>query len=334
MLAPTSVLLVVVALCGEASGQSTLKRCDSGKIAVTSVPFMTTPAADACGAEALGGKSIRSIFESSMTPPDTIAKMVNTPSCQTWWSELSAPFALFKPCMYLGTTIQDFSKQPLQAFLEANNKEIQSFDPNRPADTSPVETDDEGGGAASVESTTEVPPETSLAPPSVIETQIALAIVPTYDSADAVTCAAATLNGKDFNSLFETTPASDDTIKAVSAHPGCNAWYATVATAFAGMDACEFLGRNVQEYGKLSLTEFLVANNKEIQSFDPSKTLSPVPTDTPTSLAPTNATEATTVPKPTPTPPVTTKASSAAGPTSAGAIVLAFGIAAAGLVHM
>ncbi|ETV68541.1 hypothetical protein H257_15528 [Aphanomyces astaci] len=170
MLAPTSVLVVVVALCGEASGQSTLKRCDSGKIAVTSVPFMTTPAADACGAEALGGKSIRSIFESSVTPPDTIAKMVNTPSCQTWWSELSAPFALFKPCMYLGTTIQDFSKQPLQAFLEANNKEIQSFDPNRPADTSPVETDDEGGGAASVESTTEVPPETSLAPPSVIET--------------------------------------------------------------------------------------------------------------------------------------------------------------------
>ncbi|ETV68540.1 hypothetical protein H257_15527 [Aphanomyces astaci] len=164
--------------------------------------------------------------------------------------------------------------------------------------------------------------------------QIALAIVPTYDSADAVTCAAATLNGKDFNSLFETTPASDDTIKAVSAHPGCNAWYSTVATAFAGMDACEFLGRNVQEYGKLSLTEFLVANNKEIQSFDPSKTLSPVPTDTPTSLAPTNATEATTVPKPTPTPPVTTKASSAAGPTSAGAIVLAFSIAAAGLLHM
>ncbi|RHY45814.1 hypothetical protein DYB30_010141 [Aphanomyces astaci] len=309
-------------------------RCDSGKIAVTSVPFMTTPAADACGAEALGGKSIRSIFESSVTPPDTIAKMVNTPSCQTWWSELSAPFALFKPCMYLGTTIQDFSKQPLQAFLEANNKEIQSFDPNRPADTSPVETDDEGGGAASVESTTEVPPETSLAPPSVIETQIALTIVPTYDSADAVTCAAATLNGKDFNSLFETTPASDDTIKAVSAHPGCNAWYSTVATAFAGMDACEFLGRNVQEYGKLSLTEFLVANNKEIQSFDPSKTLSPVPTDTPTSLAPTNTTEATTVPKPTPTPPATTKASSAAGPTSAGAIVLAFGIAAAGLLHM
>ncbi|RHY81407.1 hypothetical protein DYB37_013219 [Aphanomyces astaci] len=144
MLALAIKLVVILGvLSGEAAGQSTLVECDSGKIALTSVPFMKTPAADACGANALGGKSIRSIFEFSVTPPDTIATMVNTPSCQTWWSDLSAPFALFKPCTYLGMSIQDFSNMPLQAFLEANNQEILlSFGPNQPADTSPMEIDE------------------------------------------------------------------------------------------------------------------------------------------------------------------------------------------------
>ncbi|ETV68542.1 hypothetical protein H257_15529 [Aphanomyces astaci] len=167
MLALEIKLVVILGvLSGEAAGQSTLVECDSGKIALTSVPFMKTPAADACGANALGGKSIRSIFESTVTPPDTIATMVNTPSCQTWWSDLSAPFALFKPCTYLGMSIQDFSNMPLQAFLEANNQEILlSVGPNQPADTSPMEIDDKGSAAPPSPVATAALLRSSLKPP-------------------------------------------------------------------------------------------------------------------------------------------------------------------------
>ncbi|ETW07004.1 hypothetical protein H310_03102 [Aphanomyces invadans] len=182
-------LFVVAAVAtAQASGETSLKRCDTGKIALTSVPYMATPAAEACGAEALGGKSIRSIFETSVTPPDTIAKMVHTPSCQTWWNELSAPFARFKPCMYLGMSIQSFSNLSLEAFLEANNQEIQRFDPNRPADNSPIETDDDDAptdSPAEEPPTTAVPVITTMAPTTTTVAPLTTASTPIVMSPSA-----------------------------------------------------------------------------------------------------------------------------------------------------
>ncbi|ETW07005.1 hypothetical protein H310_03103 [Aphanomyces invadans] len=151
--------------------------------------------------------------------------------------------------------------------------------------------------------------QASLAPCD--SSKIALAVVPTYDTPDATACATATLSGRPFNSLFETTPASTDTIKAMAANPRCQAWFSNVASIFVGMSACSFLGRNIQEYGKLTLTEFLEANNKEIQSFDPSRTEPPTTDGPSTTLAPNNVVDASTAPQTT-TAPTTSKPSSAA----------------------
>ncbi|RQM21740.1 hypothetical protein B5M09_006983, partial [Aphanomyces astaci] len=234
MLALEIKLVVILGvLSGEAAGQSTLVECDSGKIALTSVPFMKTPAADACGANALGGKSIRSIFESTVTPPDTIATMVNTPSCQTWWSDLSAPFALFKPCTYLGMSIQDFSNMPLQAFLEANNQEIL------------LSRCDSG--------------------------KIAVTSVPFMTTPAADACGAEALGGKSIRSIFESSVTPPDTIAKMVNTPSCQTWWSELSAPFALFKPCMYLGTTIQDFSKQPLQAFLEANNKEIQSFDPNR---------------------------------------------------------------
>ncbi|KAF0697026.1 Aste57867_12254 [Aphanomyces stellatus] len=69
-------------------------------------------------------------------------------SCQTWWVSLAAAFTGLKPCVYLGQPVQDFGKMSLVAFLNANNKEILSFDPSKPYDPNAVVWDTDDSSAA------------------------------------------------------------------------------------------------------------------------------------------------------------------------------------------
>ncbi|KAH9190498.1 hypothetical protein AeNC1_007533 [Aphanomyces euteiches] len=177
-----------------------------------------------------------------------------------------------------------------------------------------------------------------LAAPAVVATasallacdtsKIALATVPTLTSADATTCAANALNGKPLSSLFETTATSQETIAKLSADASCQTWFQSLATLFASFPACEYLGQNVQDFSKLTLAEFLEANNKEINNFDPTRTSAPSPTvwypsTTPSmtpSTTPSTSTDASVSSSPEPTatstPTTTTTSTTTSAPTT------------------
>ncbi|KAG9403353.1 hypothetical protein AC1031_005998 [Aphanomyces cochlioides] len=91
-----------------------LKRCDASKIAIATYPVLNLPAGRACGADALGGRPISSIFEAVISDA-TIAKMVAAPSCQAWWSALARAFTSLPSCTFLGKNVQDFGLLSLEA---------------------------------------------------------------------------------------------------------------------------------------------------------------------------------------------------------------------------
>ncbi|KAF0697024.1 Aste57867_12252 [Aphanomyces stellatus] len=146
--------VVSTVLVAAVAGQD-LKQCNSAKVALAAVPSFSTPEAQQCGAEALGGQPVQIVFMTTATSDAVIAKMAQTPSCTSWYTILSSSFSTFKPCMYLGQSIQAFSALSLTEFLNLNNKQIQNFDPTR--------TEDPALAASDVEdepSTTTVAPTT------------------------------------------------------------------------------------------------------------------------------------------------------------------------------
>ncbi|KAF0697023.1 Aste57867_12251 [Aphanomyces stellatus] len=118
---------------------------------------------------------------------------------------------------------------------------------------------------------------TALAPCDT--SKIATAAVSTFASSDATSCGTQALGGKEINTLFETTITPDATITKLAATPSCNAWYSGLASAFSTFPACQYLGKNIQDFGKMTLTQFMQANNQEILNFDPSRTMPPYPVD-------------------------------------------------------
>ncbi|CAK4132206.1 unnamed protein product [Aphanomyces euteiches] len=160
-------MLIIVALVSPmvVTVDAQLKRCDASKIALATYPAVNSPAGKACGADALGGRPISSIFEAVISDA-TIAKMVAAPSCQAWWSALAQAFTSLSSCTFLGKNVQDFGSLSLEAFLHTNNKEIQSFDPSKPFDPSQITWDPPSNTATPSTSPapSAVTPETTLTP--------------------------------------------------------------------------------------------------------------------------------------------------------------------------